>query len=116
MFLCPITHVPFFIVLGTLSIAHFDNTFVFESLLKDGVKFNFFFNRRSFDRGSRSITSFQHSFYFLFPQAALNILSHVNNIFPKGLALKVPDNIPKNPPFCSFVSFLNVLVIQLNKL
>ena len=42
MFLCPITHVPFFIVLGTLSIAHFDNTFVFESLLKDGVKFNFF--------------------------------------------------------------------------
>ena len=30
------------------------------------------------------------------------------NIFPNNLAPKVPNNIPRNPHFCSFASFLIV--------
>ena len=28
--------------------------------------------------------------------------------FPKQLALKVPDNVPRSPSFCSLASFLTV--------
>ena len=34
---------------------------------------------------------------------------HVNK-FPNKLAPKVPNNIPRNPPFCYFASFLIVLL------
>ena len=37
-------------------------------------------------------------------------------MFPIQLAPKVPHNIPKNPPFCSFVSFSIVLVIPFMKI
>ena len=37
-------------------------------------------------------------------------------MFHKKLAPKVPNKIPKNPPLCSFVSFLIVLVIPFNKI
>ena len=37
-------------------------------------------------------------------------------MFPNKLAPKVPYNIPKNPPFCYFVSFLIVCVTPLSKL
>ena len=37
-------------------------------------------------------------------------------MFPNKVAPKVPDNIPKNPPFSSFVSFLIVLVTPFNKI
>ena len=37
-------------------------------------------------------------------------------MFPTKLAPKVQNNIPKNPPFCSFVSFLIVLVTPVNKI
>ena len=32
------------------------------------------------------------------------------------LAPKIPNNIPKNPPFCSFVSFSIALVMPFNKI
>ena len=44
---------------------------------------------------------------FLFPEPALTIPFPANK-FPNKLAPKVPNNILKNPPFCSFVSFLIV--------
>ena len=38
------------------------------------------------------------------------------NIFPDELAPKMPNNIPWNPPFCSFALFLIVLLMPfLNK-
>ena len=37
-------------------------------------------------------------------------------MFPNKLAPKVFNNIPKNPPFYSFVSFSIVLVISFNKI
>ena len=44
-----------------------------------------------------------HSLYFLI------VPSHVNK-----LALNVPNNIPKNPPLCSFASFLIVPLLPLS--
>ena len=41
-------------------------------------------------------------------QPGLNIRFPAN-MFPNKVAPKVPKNILKNPPFCSFVSFLIVL-------
>ena len=38
------------------------------------------------------------------PQTALFIPSPAN-IFPNKLAPNVPNNILRNPPFCSFASF-----------
>ena len=37
-------------------------------------------------------------------------------MFPNKVAPKVPNNIPKNLPFCCFVSFLIVLVIHFYKI
>ena len=37
-------------------------------------------------------------------------------MFPNKLASKVPNNIPKNPPFCYFVSLSIALVIPFNKI
>ena len=48
-------------------------------------------------------------FPFLFPVSALTNLFPVNK-FPYKLPPKVPNKTLKNPPFCSFVSFLIVLV------
>ena len=39
----------------------------------------------------------------------LNVLFPVKR-FPNKLAPKVPNNIPRNPPFCYFASFLNALL------
>ena len=36
------------------------------------------------------------------------------NIFPKRLAPNVPNSIPRNPPFCSFASFLIVSLTPSN--
>ena len=41
------------------------------------------------------------------PSLALIVYLPVNK-FRNKLALKVPNHIPRNPPFCSFVSFLIV--------
>ena len=49
------------------------------------------------------------------PEPALKIPFPVNK-FPHKLAPKVPNNILKNPPFCSFVSFLIVLVTVFSKI
>ena len=54
-------------------------------------------------------------FPFLYPKSALKSLFPVNK-FPNKLASKVPNNILKNPPFCSFVSFFIVLVTPSNKI
>ena len=48
-------------------------------------------------------------FPFLFPELALTIPFPAYK-FTNKLAPKVPNSIPKNPPFCSFVSFLIVLL------
>ena len=37
-------------------------------------------------------------------------------MFPNKQAPKVPNNIPINSPFCSFVLFLIVLVTPFNKI
>ena len=37
-------------------------------------------------------------------------------IFLNKIAPKIPNNIPKNPPFCSFVSFFIILVIPFHKI
>ena len=36
------------------------------------------------------------------------ILGFLASIFPNTLAAYVPDSIPRNPPFCSFVLFTNI--------
>ena len=54
-------------------------------------------------------------FPFLFPELALRIPFPVKK-FSIKVAPKVPNNILKNPPFCSFVSFLIVLVTPFIKI
>ena len=54
-------------------------------------------------------------FPFLFREPALTIPFPANK-FSNKLAPKVPYNILKNPPFCSFVSFLIVLVTPFSKI
>ena len=54
-------------------------------------------------------------FPFFFPEPALRIRFPANK-FPNKLAPKVPNNILKNPPFYSFVSFLIVLVTPFSKM
>ena len=54
------------------------------------------------------LPAFTIYFPFLFPKRALTIPFYVNK-FPNKLAPRVPNNIFKNPPFCSF-SFFIVLV------
>ena len=51
--------------------------------------------------------------HFLIPPA-LTVPFPVNK-FPNKDAPKVPNNILRNPPFCSFVSFLIVSVTPFNK-
>ena len=52
---------------------------------------------------------------FLNPSLALTVPFPVNN-FPNKDAPNVPSSIDKKPPFCSFVSFLIVLVTPFNKI
>ena len=52
---------------------------------------------------------------FLFPQPAVT-MPFYGNIFPNKLSPKVPNNIPKNPPLCSFGSFLIVFVTPFSKI
>ena len=54
-------------------------------------------------------------FRFLFPEPALTIRFPANK-FPYKLAPKVPNSILKYAPFCSFVSFLIVLVSSFSKI
>ena len=54
-------------------------------------------------------------FPLLFTDPALTIPFPINK-FPNKLAPRVPNNILKNPPFCSFVSFSIVLVTPFNKI
>ena len=54
-------------------------------------------------------------FPFFFPEPALKIPYPANN-FPNKLAPKVTSNMLKNTHFCSFVSFLIVLVTQCSKM
>ena len=53
-------------------------------------------------------------FPFLFSKPALKIPFPVNK-FPNKLAPKVPYNILKNPPYCSFASFFIVLLAPFSK-
>ena len=60
---------------------------------------------------------------FLLPSPALAIPSPARTIpfppvnkLPNKLAPKVPKSISKNPPLCSLVSFLIVLLTPLNKI
>ena len=77
---------------------HFDNIFVFQSLLRDEavLKIPFFF------------------FQEWLPVSALTVPCPVDK-FPNKLAPKVPNNILKSPPFYSFVSFLIILVTPFSK-
>ena len=78
-----------------------DNTFVFQSLLKDeaALKIPFF-----------PVTALTIPFHFLFPEPALT-MSFPATKFPNKLAPKVPNNILKNSPIfrlafnCSSDSF-----------
>ena len=54
-------------------------------------------------------------FSFLFPEPALVIPFPVTKFLNK-LAPKVPNNVLKSPPFCSFVSFFIVLVTHFTKI
>ena len=54
-------------------------------------------------------------FPFLFPEPALAIPFPANK-FPNKLPTKLPYNMLKNLRFCSFVSFLIVLVIPFSKM
>ena len=45
------------------------------------------------------------------PSPAVIVPLSVNR-FPNELAAKVPNNIPRNPPFCSFASLLIVLLLH----
>ena len=54
-------------------------------------------------------------FSFLFPEPALTIPFPTNK-FPNKLAPNALINKLKNPPFCSFVSFLVVLVTLFSKI
>ena len=54
-------------------------------------------------------------FRFLFPELALAIL-FLSHKFPNKIAHEVPNNILKNPPFCSLDSFLIVLVTSFSKM
>ena len=96
---------------------HFDNTFVFQSLLKDeaALKIPFF-----------SVSVLTIPFPFLFPYEVEEFKERrpepglttpfPAKMFPNRLAPKVPNKILKNPPFCSFVSFLIFLVTPFNKI
>ena len=61
------------------------------------------------------------SFLFLIPSPALKnpfpvlTVPFPVNKFPKKDAPKVPNNILKKPPICSFVSFLIVSVTPFNR-
>ena len=50
------------------------------------------------------------------PSPALTIPFPPVNKLPNKLAPKVPSNILKNPPLCSLVSFLIVLLTPFNKI
>ena len=76
---------------------HFYNIFVFQNLLKDEAALKISF------------------FPFLIPETALAIPFPVNK-FPNRLAPKVTNNMLKNPPSCSFVSFLIVSVTHFSKI
>ena len=54
-------------------------------------------------------------FPFLFSEPTLTIPFPANK-FPNKVAPKVPNNVLKNPSFCSFVSFLIVLVTPYSKM
>ena len=51
----------------------------------------------------------------LFPYPSLTIY-FTASMFPNRLATKLSNNIPKNSPFCSFVSFSVALVMPFNKI
>ena len=57
------------------------------------------------------LPAFTISFPFLFPERTLTIPFYVNK-FPNKLVPRVPNNIFKNSPFCSF-SFFIVLVTSI---
>ena len=61
------------------------------------------------------MTSLTIPFPFLFPEPALRI-PFPDNKFPNTLAPKVPNNSPKNYPFCSFVPFSIALLISFNRI
>ena len=54
-------------------------------------------------------------FLFLFSEPVLTIFFPAKK-FPNKLAHKVPNNMLKNYPFCSFASFLIVLVTPFSKI
>ena len=61
-------------------------------------------------------------FFFLLPSSAFTIPSPALiipfpvNKLPNKLAPKVPKSILKNPPLCSLISFLIVLLTPFNKI
>ena len=72
---------------------HFENTFLFQSLLKDEAALKIHLI---------SVTSSYNSFS--------------DNTFPNKPATRVPNNMLKNPPFCFSVSLLSVFVTPFNKI
>ena len=71
--------------------------------------------RRYLKSHSFPVPALKIPFPFLFPVPAVTILFPVNK-FPNKPAPKVPNNILKNRHFCSFVSFLIVLVTPFHKI
>ena len=79
---------------------------VFQNLLKDEAALKI----QSFPVPALTIR-----FPFLQPELALTIPFPANK-FPNKLGPKVPYIILKNPPFCSFVSFLIVFATLFSKI
>ena len=77
---------------------------IFQRLLNNGVE------SKILSKIHNKFLTFLLLLYF--HNQRLTFLFQVN-MFPNKLAPKVPNKIPENPPFCSFVSFLVVLVNSL---
>ena len=82
---------------------HFDNIFVSQSLLKNEAVLKIPFFCETEEKG-RPVPALTIPFPFLFPEPALTIPFTVNK-FPNEIAPKVPNNVLKNPTFCSFFHF-----------
>ena len=90
---------------------HFDNIFVFQNLLKDEpvLKIQFII---MWSKGRRmTITSFYNSF-----TCSIYYFSSIDSSsrFPDKLGPNIPNNILRDPHFCSFTSFWTVSVTPFN--
>ena len=89
-------------------------SFVFHEIFLEQAPSNFD-NNLYFKIGYRTRWNENFSRAFITPSRALNTLFPAN-AFPNILSANVPGKIRRNPPFCSFILFLNVLLISFIKI